>query len=70
MTEPLDPEALEAKWQSNERELNRIAAAPGLDRELCHAEVDRLEAEQDEIEFRLGFGNPAQLDSRRWSGLA
>jgi hypothetical protein len=68
MTEPLDRE--EAHWQANEPELSRIVAAPGLDRELCHAEVERLEAEQDEIEFRLGFDNPSQAGSRRSSGMA
>jgi hypothetical protein len=32
--EPFDRLALEFRWQANERELNRIAAMPGLDREL------------------------------------
>ena len=70
MTLELGRLALEAKWQANDRELNRIAAAPGLDRELCHVEVDRLEADQDAIEHALGFDNPAQAGSRRWSGMA
>jgi hypothetical protein len=61
---------LEVRWQANERHLNRIAAAPALDREMCAAEVERIEAEQDRIEFLVGFANPADSVSRRWSGLA
>lgn len=60
----------EVRWQANERHLNRIAAAPALDREMCAAEVACIEAEQDRIEFLVGFANPAFSGSRRWSGLA
>jgi hypothetical protein len=66
----LDPYALDARWQVIETRLGQIAAAPGLDRELCRAEVDRLFSEQDAIEFVLGFDHPEGVVSRRWSGLA
>jgi len=66
----LNRDGLEARWQANERQLNRIAAAPALDREFCAAEVERIEAEQDRIEFLVGFENPGHSGSHRWSGLA
>jgi hypothetical protein len=66
----LDRDNLEVRWQANERQLNRIAAAPALDREICAAEVERIEAEQDRIEFLVGFENPGHSGSRCWSGLA
>ena len=69
MKTELDRDDLEARWQSNERQLIRIGASPGLDREMCAAEVERIEAEQDGIEFLLGFEKPTQSSSRRWSGL-
>ncbi len=56
-TEPLslDPYALEARWQANKRELGRIAAMPGPDREIHASEAEQLEAEQDPIEWQLGL---------------
>ena len=45
----LEHDVLESLWKANERELNRIAALPSLDRELLAAEVERLEDEQDAI---------------------
>jgi hypothetical protein len=44
------------------------STAPGLDREQCRAEVERLLSEQDAIELVLGFERPADAESRRWSG--
>jgi hypothetical protein len=41
-SESLDPYALDAKWQANERELNRIRAMPGLDREMHRGRRARL----------------------------
>jgi len=69
ITEPLDRDALESKWQANERELNRIAASPGLDRELLATDVERLEDEQEWIEWSLGFDHPTDARTRRWSGM-
>ena len=70
MKTELDRNDLEACWQANERQLNRIAAAPPLDREICAVDVERIEAEQDRIEFLVGFENPGHSGSHRWSGLA
>ena len=53
--EPLDRAAPDARWQSNDRELARIAAMPGLDRELHAAEAELIEVEQDRNEWQLGF---------------
>jgi hypothetical protein len=64
-----DRDDLETRWQANERQLNRITAAPALDREMCAADVEQIEAQQDRIEFLLGFEKPTHLSSRRWSGL-
>ena len=47
--------APEARWQTNERELARIAAIPGLDPEMHAADTERIEAEQDRIEWQLGL---------------
>jgi hypothetical protein len=41
-----------------------------LDREFHAKREDELLDEQDAIEFRLGFENPAQAGSRGWSGMA
>jgi hypothetical protein len=65
-----DRDSLESQWRANEAQLNRITAASGLDRELSAAEVERLEAEQDRIEWKLGFEGPADAESRKWSGMA
>jgi hypothetical protein len=59
----------EARWQRNESELNRIARMSGLDRELHAERAESLEAGQDEIEYELGFDNPADPGSRRWSDM-
>jgi len=64
----LDPYALEARWHANERELARIAAMPGLDREIHASAAERIEAEQDRIEWQLGCDS--RSGSRRWSGMA
>ena len=61
-----DRDALESKWQA---QLNRIAAASDLDRELLATEAERLEDEQDWIEWSLGFDRPSEARTRRWSGL-
>jgi hypothetical protein len=50
----IDRCALEKRWDANEAELNRIHAAPGLDRELLAKRVGSLESKQDAIEFELG----------------
>jgi hypothetical protein len=59
---------LESKWHANERGLARIRAMPGLDREMHVAESERLEGEQDAIEFELG--RDGREGSTRWSGIA
>jgi hypothetical protein len=46
---------IEEKWQINERRLNEIVAMSGVGRETHTAESERLESEQDAIEFELGF---------------
>jgi len=66
----LEHDALESLWKVNERELNRIAASPSLDRELLAAEVERLEDEQDAIERQLGLDSPSDARTKRWSGSA
>jgi hypothetical protein len=68
-SESLDPYALDAKWQANERELSRIRAMPGLDREMHAGDAERIEGEQDRIEWQLGFERPADAASRKWSGM-
>jgi hypothetical protein len=50
-----------------EARLNQIAAAPGIDQELCRAEVEILLEEQDRIEYVLDFKGPK--GSRSWSGM-
>jgi len=67
--EPVGQDDLEARWRTNERELNRIAAMPGLDREMHARDAERIEGEQDAIEFALGFDRAADAASKRWSGL-
>ncbi len=62
MAEPVD----DPRWQGNERRLNEINAMTGLGREMHAAEAERLEGEQDRIEFELG--RQQQGPSRRWSG--
>jgi len=57
----------EARWQAIERELNRIRAMPGLDREMHAGHAERIEGEQDAIEFALGFDRAADAASKRWS---
>jgi hypothetical protein len=66
----IDRYKLESRWKAIEKRLHQIAAAPGLDQELCRSEVQRLLAEQDSIEYVLGFDRPAHGASRKWSGMA
>jgi hypothetical protein len=68
-TDSFDRDALEARWQANERELNRLNSLSGLNRETFGARIDELEAEQDAIEFELGKETFARPGSRRWSGM-
>jgi hypothetical protein len=70
LTGSLDPYALDARWQANERELARIRAMPGPDREMHSADTERLESDQGAIEHALGFDSPADAKSKRWSGTA
>jgi len=65
----IDRDNLKSRWQDIETRLNQIAAAPGLDRELCRAEVERLLSEQDAIEYVLGFERSADTESQKWSGM-
>jgi hypothetical protein len=62
----LNHDALVARWQQIEARLNQISIAPGLDLERCHAEVERLLAEVDQIECALGFNPSINPDSRGW----
>ncbi len=63
MAEPVD----DPRWQANERRLNEIAAMTGLGREMHATEAERLDPEQDRIEFELG--RDGREGSRRWSGV-
>lgn len=67
MTERIDQAELEARWRQNEAELQRLANAPGLDREIHASRIDELLGEQDRIEFELGCTLVPGL--RRWSGM-
>ena len=60
---------LESKWQANERRLNEIADMTGLGREMHATETERLESEQDRIEWQLGLDSSLP-GLRRWSGMA
>ncbi|HUE14848.1 MAG TPA: hypothetical protein VMR25_11835 [Planctomycetaceae bacterium] len=68
-TDSFDRDALEAQWQANERELNRLNSMSGLARETFGARIDELEDEQDAIEFELGKDGFTPTGSRRWSGM-
>jgi hypothetical protein len=68
-TDSFDRDALEAQWQANERELNRLNSMSGLARETFGARIDELETEQDAIEFELGKEAFTRPGSRRWSGM-
>ena len=52
--QPIDRNALQAKWRANDAELSRIAKAPTLDRIMLTKREEQLLDEQDEIEFELG----------------
>jgi hypothetical protein len=52
--EPIDQDALEAKWRANDAELNRIVNAPPLDRIMLEKREEQLLDDQDRIEFELG----------------
>jgi hypothetical protein len=60
---------IESQWQANERRLNEIHAMTGLDREMYGADAERLEAEQDRIEWQLGLERPTDVESRKLSGM-
>jgi hypothetical protein len=62
----VDRDSLESRWQANERRLNELHAMTPLGREMNGAEIERLEAAQDAIEFEIGEDGLA--GSRRWSG--
>ena len=49
-----DREALESKWQDNERELYRLYLSGSLDRAAWQARIDALEEEQERITRELG----------------
>jgi len=68
--EPFDSAALEAHWVTNERELNRIRIMPRPVREVQATKAERLEAEQDAIESRLGFDSPTNASSNCASYLS
>jgi hypothetical protein len=42
---------------------------PGLDREMHAADAERIEGEQDAIEWQLGLERPEDAESRKWSGM-
>jgi hypothetical protein len=50
-----DRRSLETLWESNERELLRLAVMSPVDREFHAKREDELLDEQDAIEFQLGF---------------
>jgi len=52
--QPIDRDALDAKWRANDAELSRIVSAPPLDRIMLEKREDELLDEQDQIEFELG----------------
>jgi hypothetical protein len=60
---------LEAKWKEYEDELNRIARMTGLDQQLFGKREEELLAEQDKIEFALGFTPPVREGTQRYSGV-
>jgi hypothetical protein len=62
-----DRDTLESQCQANERRLNELHAMTPLGREMNSAEIERLEAQQDEIEHALGWDG--RQGSRRWSGV-
>jgi hypothetical protein len=63
--QPIDRDALEAKWRANDAELNRIANAPPLDRIMLAKREDQLLDEQDHIEFELGRDTATPFDPAR-----
>ena len=54
--------------QRNEREVNHIAAAPPLDREMLAKREDELFDRQDAIEFKI-CREHLRRSMRHWSGL-
>jgi hypothetical protein len=52
--QPIDRDALQAKWRATDAELSRIVNAPPLDRIMLEKREDELLDEQDQIEFELG----------------
>jgi hypothetical protein len=63
--QPIDRDALEAKWRANDAELSRIASAPPLDRIMLEKREDQLLDEQDRIEFELGRHTPTPFEPAR-----
>jgi hypothetical protein len=49
--EPRSMRHAQFAWHEIEVRLNQIAAAPGLDQELCRSEVERRRSKQERIEF-------------------
>jgi hypothetical protein len=63
--QPIDRDALQAKWRANDAELNRITNAPPLDRIMLAKREDQLLDEQDHIEFELGRDTQTPFDPAR-----
>jgi hypothetical protein len=68
--EPFDSDALESRRVTNERELNRIRNMPHHVSEHHATEAERLEADQDAIESRLGFDSRSHATSNCASYLS
>jgi hypothetical protein len=63
--QPIDRDALEAKWRANDAELNRIVNAPHLDRIMLEKREEQLLDEQDHIEFELGRNSATPFEPAR-----
>jgi hypothetical protein len=47
--------ALNGRWQAIQARLSQIAAASGLDQELCRAEVEKQLSKQNGIQYLIGL---------------
>jgi hypothetical protein len=63
--QPIDRDALEAKWRANDAELSRITTAPPLDRIMLEEREEQLLDEQDRIEFELGRNSATPFEPAR-----